>query len=207
MCYGYCVNDWWCFFLLCYFSLLIILDTKHKTMVCLDQIVLYRLQRIKPISIMCVSSFKIGTATPIVGRYLMDETKLTRVGISQVKYKQHLTVGHCDIMVAEWIKKSFKSQHGMLSKTVLEMTRLVQNNRKNLTGVCHFKSMKPGFGRLGSVMNLSISWNMIKVMNSYPIYTHITRPQPLHGARVNVILIQSNVWSLHCDTTSPDLLH
>ena len=168
MCYGYCVNDWRCFFGFVIFpSWLFSMDTKHKTMVCFDQIVLYRLQRTKPISIMCVSLFKIGTETPIAGRYLMDETKLTRVGISQVRYKQHLTVGHCDIMVAEWIANSFKSQHGMLSKTVLEITRLVQNNRKNLTGVCHFKSIKPGFGRFGSVMNLSNSWNIVKVMNKY----------------------------------------
>ena len=133
------------FLLLCYFSLLIILDTKHKIMVCFDQIVLYRLQRIKPISIMCVSSFKIGTATPIPGKYLMDETKLTRVGISQVRYKQHLTVGHCDIMVAEWIVNSFKSQHGMLSKTVLEMTRFVQNDRKKLDRLLSFQINEAGF--------------------------------------------------------------
>ena len=132
LCYGYCVNDWWWVFCFVIFrSWLFSMDTKHKTVVCFDQIVLYRLQRMKPISIMCVSSFKIGTETPIVGRYLMDETKLTSVGISQVRYKQHLTVGHCDIMAAEWIANSFKSQHGMLSKTVLEITRLVQNNRKN----------------------------------------------------------------------------
>ena len=37
------------------------------------------------VSIMCVSSFKIETETPVVGRYLMDEIKLTRVGISQVR--------------------------------------------------------------------------------------------------------------------------
>ena len=116
-------------FLLCYFSLLIIFNG-HKTMVFFDQIVLYRLQRIKSISMICVSSFKIETETPIAGRYLMDETKLTRVEISQVRYKQHLIVGHCDIMVAEWIANSFKSQHGLSSKTVREITRLVQNNRK-----------------------------------------------------------------------------
>ena len=34
---------------------------------------------------------------------------------------QHLIVGHCDIIVAEKIANSFKNQHGMLSKTVLEI--------------------------------------------------------------------------------------
>ena len=151
------------FILLCYFSLLIIFNG-HKTQnydVLWSNCFVWASANKTHIYIMCVSLFKIGTETPIAGRYLMAETKLTRVGISQVRYKQHLTEGHCDIMVAGWIANYFKSQHGMLSKTVLEITRLVQNNRKNLTGVCHFKSIKPGFGRFGSVMNLSISWNIV----------------------------------------------
>ena len=48
------------------------------------------------VSIMCEGSFKIRPETPVASRYLIDETKLKCVGISQ-----HFFLGHCNIIVPE----------------------------------------------------------------------------------------------------------